>query len=200
MQSDQTQPEDQPQQEGQVQLQPDYRAYEQYYRDATEAGRADSAAYDRSLLTLASAFLLVSITFISDVTPLAEASHVWLLQVGWGFLVLTILVTLTSFQVAEFTRAKLILKAREYYLLGNRDPDILSQKWTWRFRWMNWSAGGLFALGVIGLTMFVWLNVLGEEAADNREIIQRGEVVQPFNQVPATQQQPQPEPSPQQEN
>lgn len=45
---------------------------------------SNSETYDRSMLSLSSAFLALSVTFIKDIVPVKESLCTWLLYLSWG--------------------------------------------------------------------------------------------------------------------
>src|SRR6266849_4563171 len=57
--------------------------------------------YDKAILSLATAVLGFSLVFLKDIASIANAKEVWILQISWFFLALTIVSTLSSFFTSQ---------------------------------------------------------------------------------------------------
>ena len=94
----------------------------------------DSSAdsFDKSMLTLSSGALGVSLAFIKDIVPLEQASGVTLLVISWCLFAFCILITVGSFQfsIAALKRHRSYLdetfKARKW-----KEPPVTSQALVW---------------------------------------------------------------------
>jgi hypothetical protein len=67
---------------------------------------SNSEAYDKAILTLASALLALSVTFIKDLLPSSPINHVWLLYGSWIVLTAAIIGTVLSFRISDAALAK----------------------------------------------------------------------------------------------
>jgi hypothetical protein len=134
------------------------RLYSEYRRDLLARQLSNSENFDRSILSLSSAALGFSISFIKDIVPLKSATHLCLLHSSWILFALSIVATLSSLIVSQFAIDKQLIFAEQYYLekreefLTRRNPFALVTVW------LNRVAGALFIAG-IGLTVvFAVLN------------------------------------------
>lgn len=119
----------------------------------------DQAEYDKQLLTLSSAFLAVSLSFIKDVVPLPSAIHTWLLYWAYASLVVCIASVLFSYQFSIAAH----WKAKEHW---ERKKDGKESDFPYGHAtiipWINRSSGLVFAMGVFFLALFVILNLKNE--------------------------------------
>ena len=72
-------------------------AYNADRKQLLDSDLSNSQIYDRTILTLSSSILGVSIVFIGDVVPLNEVQSKSLLFCSWWLLLLAILATMVSF-------------------------------------------------------------------------------------------------------
>ena len=103
---------------------------------------SNSETYDRSMLSLSSAFLALSITFIKDIVPVKESLCTWLLYLSWGLFALTIIVVFLSFIYGQKGIKRLLAGAEEYYL---KKKGLLS------FVWVNFHKSGKKAVNILSL-------------------------------------------------
>lgn len=120
---------------------------------------ANSTNFDTAVLTLSSAFLALSITFIKDVVaPLSGASFLCFLYTSWILHCLALTATVASFMVGQSSYRALISAAESYYLkedTGAYNVSVTSAK---RLEILNNLNGGLFIVGTIFLLVFVITN------------------------------------------
>src|SRR6266853_1313026 len=83
------------------------RLYERTRDELATNARSMSETYDRSLLTLSSAFLGGSIAFISRVVEIDVAVSKWLLYVSWSLFATTIVLTVASYVFGLLTLQRL---------------------------------------------------------------------------------------------
>lgn len=79
------------------------------YRDLLEELRQKSEeAYDKTVLTLASGALGLSIAFLDKIVPPGEAAYRWLLYLSWSFWVLALLLAVASFALSSLSMSRAI--------------------------------------------------------------------------------------------
>ena len=140
---------------------PNYEGYKACIDDLNRRQMSNSETYDKSLLTLSSAFLGLSLTFIQNVVPLADGKCLLLLYLSWGLFALTIILTIVSFIYGQSVLEELKDGAKKYFIEGNREEDKRSAVLSRRLAALNTIDGVVFILAVISLTLFVGLNVAG---------------------------------------
>ena len=140
--------------------------------EAFKTVNTDQAEYDKQLLTLSSGFLAVSLAFIKDVVPLKDASFLILLYSAFCLLVACITLVLFSFQFSVFGN----LKAKDYWERRSQKHQSLSfpRAHAEAIRWLNYSSGLLFFLGVVSLVSFVISNINHEAKMTVKSIAMDG--------------------------
>lgn len=138
---------------------PDYDAYKTCVDDLNRRQMSNSETYDKSLLTLSSAFLGLSLTFIQQVVPLASAKCLGLLYASWGLFTLSIVLTIASFIYGQSVLAELVDGAKNYFLEGKKEEDARSKVLSGRVAVLNTFNGVVFITAVVSLTVFVGWNV-----------------------------------------
>ena len=119
---------------------------------------SNSETYDRSLLSLSSVFLALSVTFIKDIVPVKESLCTWLLYLSWGLFALTIIVIFLSFVYGQKGIKQLLAGAEEYYLKGNKDAYKVSEEVSKYIDWFNLASGIIFIIAIISTISFVSIN------------------------------------------
>lgn len=138
---------------------PNAEGYKAYIEDLNKREMSNSETYDKSLLTLSSAFLGLSLTFTKDVIPFENANYIILLFVSWGLFALTIILTISSFIYSQRVTRQLKKSAREYFIEGKKETNELSITLAKRQEQLNTSCGVIFIIAVILLTSFIALNM-----------------------------------------
>lgn len=116
----------------------------------------DQAEYDKQLLTLSSAFLVVSLGFIKDVVPLASSVHTWLLYMAYISLVLCIGIVLFSFQYSIHAHVR---TKDHWFKIKDGEESEFPFHYASRVVIMNRTSGVVFAVGTLLLSLFVIINI-----------------------------------------
>ena len=133
--------------------------YSDAYKECVAVIRASTDNYDKTLITIASAFLAVPIALVRQVTttkPLAGSGTFYLAS---GFFVLTILCVLMSFQLGNKVQRCRFVDLKEYYL--DEIDEALNRKSIWSsvLSGVNFLSGLLFFAGVSFTVLFVYRNL-----------------------------------------
>jgi hypothetical protein len=178
---------------------PDPDAYRAYMADLNSREMANSTTYDNALLTLSSAFLALSATFIDSIIDLKVASaRDWLFG-SWLMFVLTIGLVIGSFIYGQYVTSELKEGARRYFIDGAKMEDEKSKGFARRMRMLNSASGVLFLAGILLFIQFVLFNVPYGDSVSTKPSApetQRGQPITPLSQAPAKPQQSSP-PAPQ---
>ena len=132
--------------------------------------------FDRSVLTLSSAFLAISMGFIRDVVIVGDVLHHWMLLTSWVFFALTIITTLFGLLYGQIVLKKLMNGAYRYYILSEKDAIKISEKLPPRITKLNWGVGLLFFTAVLFTVAFVIINSKGAEMVYESKIVETVEV------------------------
>jgi hypothetical protein len=118
---------------------------------------SNSESYDKAILTLSSAFLALSLTFLKDLHVAGPMQAVWALYLSWITFALAIVSTLVSFRVSDWAISKQLEQLHAYYLEHKEEayPDRSRARWV---ESLNAGSGILFVAGVALTVAFVSLN------------------------------------------
>jgi len=144
-------------QEARVQL------YTQTREDLLKRMLSNSENFDRAVLTLSSAALGLSVTFIKNIVDLSTAIYVPLLAVSWVMFVSAIIVTLVSFHISQWAIRVQLNHAEEYYIHRKDEfltkinvPNTINE-------WSGYLSAVVFILAIICFVLFVSLNLNHKE-------------------------------------
>jgi hypothetical protein len=136
-----------------------YQLFLEHQKQAWIDIQSSSDEYDKSILTLSSGGLGLSLAFIKDIVPLKEAIALSLLYCSWGAFTLSILLTVFSFRLSVLAHENHIDNLRQYYL-ENKKECYDKGRWAARvLEILAWLAGGLFVVAVIMTILFACRNV-----------------------------------------
>lgn len=153
------------------------RLLERTRSELVAAQMKNAEQFDRSVLTLSSAFLAISMGFMRDVVIAGEALHRWMLLTSWGLFALTIITTLFGLLYGQNVLKKLIDGAYKFYILKDKNAYKISEKLPPRITILNWFVGFLFLFAVSFTVLFVILNSMETEMTDESKILETGEVL-----------------------
>lgn len=167
-----------------------WRLYEKTRDELIASQLSNAEAYDKSLLTLSSAFLGISFVFIKDIVPLTLVHHVYLLIASWVLFASTIVGTIFAFIYGQRIIKRLLDGARKYYIDQEKYAHDAGRKWSRRIDIMNEVCGIFFIAAVIFLVLFVVVNLpekstIATETTRQQEGAMRTAPVNKLNEVPA---------------
>ncbi|HAW30592.1 MAG TPA: hypothetical protein DCY03_21110 [Planctomycetaceae bacterium] len=145
--------------------------------------------FDRAVLTLSSALLGISLTFIKNVVTLETAICTSLLIISWILLVISIVITLISFHLSQWGLLIQLNNAEKYYIYNDQTcltkPNIPAKLTDWA----AYTSSVSFVFGIIFLVLFVCLNIANEreEMSDqesHQQHLDRGASIPPIQAVP----------------
>ncbi len=138
------------------------RIYESLREHILKSQLSNSENFDKAILSLASTFLVASLTFTNSIIPLKTAWYLWQLYSSWSSFILVILSTLISYLFSQKAFKVLLDYSEKYYLEGKdeyRDPN--------RNVWSKWNdrlsiiSAVFFIVGIIFISLFLYLNNIG---------------------------------------
>jgi hypothetical protein len=165
------------------------RIYENTRADLLSRQKSNSEQYDKALLTLSSAALGISVTFVTDYVSAHEAVRVWALYGSWLLLFCSIIVTMASFLISQESINEQLHLAESYYL-NNDESALRVSKWARYTDHANLVAGGLFLVGVLLTIVFMYSNVEVQRMSEKKvggEVVTREGVGTFGERVPAMQ-------------
>lgn len=115
--------------------------------------------YDKSILTLSSAGLAISLTFLKLIVPLDNAEYIWLVNASWIFFLLSVLLSLVAYLVSNAAISRQLIIAEDYYVNKKESAFNEANKLSLLNNFLNRSVGVFFSLALITVVAFVILNV-----------------------------------------
>jgi hypothetical protein len=115
-----------------------------------------SENYDKTLVTVTSAAIGVSLIFLKDIVGDGSLFHVWFLFTAWATWVLALAANLFSFAFSQVGLRKLIRLIDQNAPLNQASPGGFFGRFV---PFLNWGAGFLFVLGAGCFLWFVFANV-----------------------------------------
>lgn len=137
-----------------------WELFNEQKRQAWADMQSGSDEYDRSLLTLSSGTLALSLAFIKDVAPLKIAVRPWMLFASWIAFAASILITLVSFRLSIAAQAEHLEYARQYYLDRNDESGSRRSLYSKCLDVCNFASGIMFFTGFVLTIWFVIINVI----------------------------------------
>ncbi|MEY8688819.1 MAG: hypothetical protein AB9M53_02915 [Leptothrix sp. (in: b-proteobacteria)] len=119
---------------------------------------SSSENFDKSVLTLSSGGLAVSLGFLKDFLPIDRSLWPWALYASWIALTAATVVTMLSF-LASARALDYQQEAGQAYYLQRDESRIHSNPWDRMVIWMNRVSGASFISGAILTTLFVAINL-----------------------------------------
>jgi hypothetical protein len=146
------------------------KLYDDHRKQAWEDLHSSTDNFDKSILTLSSGALALSLSFIKDIVPLGHAAWRLLLYLSWGCFGLCILLTVLSYQLGIRAQQEHLKNLPKYYL--QRDEEAPKQRSLfWRLvEAFSWASAGLFALGLICTVVFCIKNLEGSRMSEDRRV------------------------------
>jgi|GEM_PF-3687655 len=132
---------------------------QQYVNQLNETIAKNADALDKLIITLSSGFLAISITFVDKVVPLGTAIFKPILILSWLCFVVSIILNVISFFVADHECNRRKLLAGEFYFKGNKASGIKLRNSTTLTHVLNYFTAGFYVLGTLLITAFVSSNI-----------------------------------------
>jgi len=171
--------------------------------------RLNSTNYDKAILTLSTAGLGISFSFVHYVFASSEITNLFLLKISWAFFACSIISTLCSFVVSQIALSKQIYFAEMYYIKRKEEYFFRKNRLNSLTKFMNIAAGILFITAITFTLLFFWINVKekntmaskkndnventmeGQLAPDMQKPVMnkkddKGQIVPPMQQLPDT--------------
>lgn len=120
---------------------------------------SNSEAYDKAILSLSSAGLAISLTFIKFIVPLEEAVHLAILKVSWVLFLLSVIATLISFLTGNKGISTQLIYAEQYYIEGKAKAFNKFNIYAYLNSSLNYVSGALFLIALTCVVSFVILNI-----------------------------------------
>lgn len=135
------------------------RLFERAKDELVSGQKVNAEQFDRSVLTLSTAFLALSMSFIREVVPSSEMILPYLLYASWFGFAASILLTLFGLLYGQRLFKTMIDAAERYYIQNDQDAFKVSEVLPRRLDRLNWAVGITFAGSVLCNVLFVIKNM-----------------------------------------
>ena len=125
---------------------------------------SNSEAYDKAVLSLSSAGLAISLTFIKFIVPLEKAEHISILKISWVLFLLSIVSTVISFLIGNKGIGRQLVYAEQYYIDGKAKAFNKFNIYSSINSILNYVSGILFLVALTCVVCFVILNLNNGES------------------------------------
>jgi len=124
---------------------------------------SNTESYDKSILTLSSAGLAISLTFLKFIVPVEQAVSLYLVKVSWVCFLLSITLSLIAYLISNAAITKQLQIAENYYV--HKIASAFDKKnWLSEFNnWVNYMVGLLFVVAITMVVIFVIINLKSQE-------------------------------------
>ncbi|OAI06233.1 hypothetical protein A1353_09480, partial [Methylomonas methanica] len=148
------------------------KIYDAYRDDLRKRQLSNTENYDKTILTLSSSALALSLTAIRIIIPLKSANCLFIIQWCWWLFGVTIAISIIAYWVSNKALDKQLEIAEDYYSNGNNDAFSRKNWYSITNNWLNISTGFTFLVATAFLIYFVTLNIHGEfEMSDKKYIV-----------------------------
>ena len=139
------------------------RMFNSFRDELNKRQLSNTENYDKAILTLSSAGLAISLTFLKTIVPISSAQYMVLMKISWWSFLASIILSLVAYIVSNAAITREMERAEKYYLEQNESvfskPNIFSVI----NNWLNKIIGLFFSCAVIMLVVFFTLNVQNKD-------------------------------------
>lgn len=163
------------------------KAFADLVSEANKRELSGSENFDKSVLTLSSAGLGLSLTFLKDFVHLSSATTKWALYGSWVAFTLATLGTMLSFICSGRAQRLQVKAAEDYYICGDELALTRANKWGRCNSVLNGLACVAFISALILAVVFIWSNVESDPLMSKpfSSSEQRGAPPPVFHRLPA---------------
>ena len=137
----------------------EFKIYDDYRDDLIKRELSNTEIYDKTILTLSSSALALSLTAIKLVIPSSAASCLFLMQWCWWLFGITIAISIIAYLVSNKALDNQLEIAEDYYSKGIDDAFSRKNWYSIINNWLNISTGFTFLIATAFIISFVTLNI-----------------------------------------
>jgi hypothetical protein len=145
--------------ESEDQFEESHKLYADYRKDLLARQLSNSENFDRSILSLSSAILAVSVAFVRGQPQLPPPQFPALLWLSWVSFALAIIFTVISFMTSQAAIDRHLEFAAQYYLEQQENALGKSSAFASTTKWLARLSGVAFVAGVMLTISFATLNL-----------------------------------------
>ncbi len=133
--------------------------YDAYRDELLKRQLSNTENYDKTILTLSSSGLAISLTFLKYVVPFETAKCLILIQASWAFFLLTITISLIAYLVGNAAIDRQMEIAEKYYVQKDSSAFNETNKLSIINDWLNKFMGLFFIIAITMIVIFVIINL-----------------------------------------
>ncbi|WP_067522848.1 hypothetical protein [Endozoicomonas ascidiicola] len=145
------------------------KIYDSYRDEVHKRQLSNTENYDKSILTLSSSGLAISLTFLKLIVPIEIAGNLWLIQASWFLFLVSIILSLIAYLVSNSALNLQLEIAHKYYIEAQASAFSKGNYFSKLNEWLNRIVGLSFALALGFTVIFVITNLNSEEAVQMSE-------------------------------
>lgn len=135
--------------------------HDKFRDDLLKRQLSNNENYDKTIISLSSAGLALSLTAIKFVIPLDKAEYLWVIKLSWGLFLLTIICSLGAYLVGNRAIDRQLVIAQDYYIKGLVSSQTAKNVFTKINSYLNNVTGAFFIGAISCVIIFVTLNLNG---------------------------------------
>lgn len=145
---------------------------------------SNSESADKTIITISSAALGLSFTFLKDFLLPHKPVFLCVLYSSWILFVLAILITVIGFFVSQKALDEQLKMAENYYIHKNPDAFVERPKYKVLTDWFNYIAAAMFVFGVISTCVFVYTNYEKGVDMTEKKNLNESAIATPLTKIP----------------
>lgn len=136
--------------------------YDNYRDELNKRQLSNTENYDKAILTLSSAGLAISLSFIKNIVTLENAQYLYLLKASWTLFLLSIVVSLVAYLIGNAAISRQLRIAEDYYVNKLISAQTEKNRLSQFNNIINYTVGLFFVLAISILVVFVIFNIQQE--------------------------------------
>ena len=138
------------------------KLYGEFLSEAHKRELSGSENFDKSVLTLSSAGLGLSVSFLKDQVPVNPDVVQWLLYGSWALFAIATVSTMSSFLTSGKAIQHQKTIAEKFYIQGDADAFDAPNSWNSRTTWLNRISAGTFGSALVLTIAFIVSTLEGD--------------------------------------
>lgn len=135
------------------------RIYERMRDELIQSQRMNSDNFDKAILSLSSAGLGITVSFITNLIDLSKAHYLFALYLTWAFFIVAIVSTIISFLVSQSGISKQLDSLEKIYIKKEEVDNKKVMRIAKALKWLTVTSAIAFILAILFLVSFSITNI-----------------------------------------
>ncbi len=136
--------------------------YDSYRDEVHKRQLSNTENYDKSILTLSSSGLAISLTFLKLIIPLEKAQYLWMINASWVLFLISIFCSLVAYLVSNSALDAQLSIAEKYYIQNEKSAFNTKNNLSKINDIINIFVGIFFVFALTFTVIFVIVNINSE--------------------------------------